>query len=229
MTGGGWAQRQYPATRPAWAAAGVRVVKRRPPVWEGTLCSLEVQRRKKTRHPGTVESDLALPPALQGTGGCSQGNFGSTSGLPAPNAQALLLAESQGQVLPGLHAEIPPNVAKQAGPRGLFIAFHTPLPFQVWDQSLPQTPANETKSPPSCVHAFLSFKVLSLLQGLVCVMVVCFVLVNEVRFVQLCINEYIKVEKNIHCQQPKKKKKEGGTKPDTKGKVLHDFSYMKYL
>lgn len=93
----------------------------------------------------------------------------------------------------------------------LFIALHTPLPSQVWNQSLPQIPAHETKRPPSGVHTFLFFKVLSFLEGLVCVLVVCFVLVNEVRFVQFLLNKCIKMEK--HCLKqplPPQKKRDGG-------------------
>lgn len=56
----------------------------------------------------------------------------------------------------------------------LFIAFLIPVSSQVRDQSPPETPANETKSPLSCSHCFLSLKVLdSLHQGPVCVSWLC--------------------------------------------------------
>lgn len=171
--GVGRIQRQHPETSPAgkkfctaaraceWSRGG-RWCGRAPRVpWKFRQGKDSALRRGQL---GSAEPGPVLPPALQDTGGCLEGNCGSTSDLPAPDSQVLpvlllLLAKGQGQVLLGLCAGMNP---KQAGPRVLFIDFHTPLPSQVWDQSLPQTPANETKSPPavfipSCPSKYLAF------------------------------------------------------------------------
>lgn len=123
------------------------------------------------------------------------------SDLPTPAAQALsswLPLSVKGQVLPGPCTGLYLERTKAGWAQGSIYCLSHPSALPgVWDQSPSQNSASETKSPPSCVHSFLSFRVLdSLLQGLcvcVCVVVVCFVLVNEVRFMHVLVNKHIKV------------------------------------
>lgn len=65
------------------------------------------------------------------------------------------------------------HYTKAGQARGLFIAFLCLLLSQTWDQSPTYRRNQKSKSPTSCVHSYLSFKILdSLSQGLcVCVCV----------------------------------------------------------
>ena len=89
---------------------------------------------------------------------------------------------------------------------GFYLLSSSPLYLpRCGTRALPRPLKNETQSPPSCVHSFLSFKVLlSLLQGRVCVLVMAFALVNEAGFAEVFINKCRKVEKKIWNMSQKK-------------------------
>ena len=146
-------------------------IKRRLLVQEGALCSLKVQ----TRPSDVARQDLwclaqscPLPCRTLGLPGGNSGNPSDwpTSDAPALPVLLLLLAKGQGHVLPGLCTRLHPQCTVAGCSQGAPVAFHSPLPSQYRTRAFPITSANETQSPPSCVHSFLSFKALSLLQGL---------------------------------------------------------------
>lgn len=113
------------------------------------------------------------------------------------------------------------NVPKQAVPRVLFIAFLIST-FTVLGPERSPDPCECSQSPPCCVHSFLSYKVLDRPRPCMCALVVCFVLVNEVKFVQVLINKYVIVlcfsyflfpVFTAHMKQPRKGAK-GQTMPE---------------
>lgn len=117
---------------------------------------------------GSVEPGPVLPPALQDTGGCLEGNCGSTSDLPAPDSQVLpvlllLLAKAQGQVLLGLCAGMNPQCTKAGWAQGaIYWLSHLSAFPGVGPEPSPD-PCKWNQKSTCCVHSFLSFKVLSLL------------------------------------------------------------------
>lgn len=85
---------------------------------------------------------------------------------------------------------------KQARP-GAYLLPSSAFYFPRHGTRAPPVPTDGTKRPTSCVHPFLSFQILdSLVQGLVCMCVcerdlaACFMLVSEVRLVNIFINKY---------------------------------------
>ena len=48
-------------------------------------------------------------------------------------------------------------------------------------------------------------------------------------YMQLSVNRYMKMKRKFIGSSKKKKRQWEGSRIDTKRKLLHDFSYMKYL
>lgn len=132
-----------------------------------------------------------LPCALQGAGlfrgdGClycshSLACLHQLSRLCSPGSCCWLRAK--GRCCWGHAQGCSHSIPKQIGPRVLFIAFLIPLPSQMWDQILPivpsQVPANETKSPPSCVIPSCPSKYLTAFSKALCVCPGCMFYVGE--------------------------------------------------
>ena len=149
-------------------------------MWEGTSHSLRIQKRKKT-----ISSDMnseGLQSLAQSyllpcgaPGAVWRGPLAACLTCLHQLLRLCLLGSCcwlRAGCCPGHAQDYTCNVPKQAGPRILFIIFFILLPSQcVGPEPFPT--ATEIKSPPSCVHSFLSFKVLdSLFHGLcVCVCV----------------------------------------------------------
>lgn len=126
-----------------------------------------------------------------GRWGCLEGPSGCTSGLPAPAAQALpswllQLVEGQGQVLWAIHRD-ELQCTKADCTQGSIYCLSPPSTFSVMGPETSPGPCECNQSPPNCVLPSCPSKYLTAFaKACVCVLV-CIVLVNEVRFVQVLI------------------------------------------
>lgn len=133
---------------------------------------------------------------LQGLfGGCWRRTFGYLSGLPAP--AALLLAHDYWSWARDRCSGMDPPCTKAGWDQGSIYCFSY-LYFSGVGLELSSNPCNWNEmptplySPLSVLHSTWQPSP----RSCDCVLVAWLVLVNEIRFVQICANKYIKVKKN---------------------------------